>query len=82
MKINYKAVVISLIVLLAVAFGYIGYQEFQKNEVQIYNTGFENGATQALSAILERAKICQPFTINAEDGTSTNLIAIECLQEK
>ena len=57
MKINYKAVVISLIVLLAVAFGYIGYQEFQKNEDQtIILSQFTQALLDAIKSVKPKAK--------------------------
>jgi flagellar basal body-associated protein FliL len=76
--------IIILIVLLVLAFAYIGYGFFSswKQSVQLgtFQQGAQYGYEQAIIQIAQQAITCQQVPLNIENQT-INIIAVECLQQ-
>ena len=82
---NKNMVVIALVVLLVLAFGYIGYGKYfdwkQEQEFSIYQQGAQLGYEQAIGQLAQMAAQCQQVPITYENQT-INVIAVECLQQE
>jgi len=78
-----KAVMLVLIVLLAIAVGYIGLGKFQERkqteQLQVFQEGAQYGYEQAIMQLVQQATTCEPVPVFVQNQ-SINLIAVECLQ--
>lgn len=84
MKRNSNVVMIVLIVLLALAIGYIVYTKYSEMQVEkqftVYQQGAQAGYEQAIIQMFQQAGSCQqvPLTYNNQ---TINILAVECLQQ-
>jgi hypothetical protein len=76
--------VVVLVLLVAAAFGYIGYDKYseyrQTKENLLLEQGAQYGYTQAIAQIAQMAVTCEQVPISVENQT-INMIAVECLQQ-
>lgn len=75
-----KIIIISLIIILALAIGYIGYNFYQKQRAALYYSGAQAGYQEAIVQIMQKAATCEQIPLYAGNAT-INLIAVECLQQ-
>ena len=82
-KIKQKHLVKILIALLIIATGYIVYDKWnesrERQRLDVYQQGLNNGYTQAVTQIILQAVTCNqvPLVINNQ---TINMIAVDCLQ--
>ncbi len=80
-----KKIVIGLIILLALALGYILISSYvthkQKKDLGIYQQGAQYGYEQAILQVAQQVSACQQVPLTVGDQT-INIVAVECLQQK
>lgn len=78
-------IVLVLSVLLLGAVGYIGYDFYSdaklQEQMQVYQSGAQDGYEQAVSQIVQMASSCQQVPLRINNQT-INLVAVECLQQQ
>jgi uncharacterized membrane protein YebE (DUF533 family) len=81
-KVAFSMVV--LIVLLALAVGYIAYDKYsvwkQDQDFGIYQQGAQEGYEQAVMQMFQQASSCQQVPLTVENQT-IGIVAVECLQQ-
>ena len=82
---NNKKIIISLAILLILAFGYIIIDNYnaaqQEQDAVIFQNGIQEGARQTITYLMSQALTCQQIPVTMQDKT-INLIAVECLSQK
>lgn len=80
-KINIVVVVLSI--LLVLALGYIGYNQYsiwkQQRDLSNFQVGAQFGYEQAISQLIQQVQTCEQVPIFFNNQT-INIIAVECLQ--
>lgn len=83
-KLNQKSLVVSLLVLLVLALGYIvfdKYMEYREQEkMEVYQLGVQFGYEQAVVQMMQQLATCQQVPLRYENST-INAVAVECLQQ-
>jgi len=81
---NTLILVVVLIVLLAVAVGYIAYGKIQEmrqeEQLGVFQQGAQYGYEQVGVMMFQQAERCQSIPITYENQT-INLVAVECLRK-
>lgn len=77
-------IIITLAVLLVIAFAYIGFEKYssykQEKDLGIFQQGAQYGYEQAILQLAQQAITCQQVPIRIENQT-INVIAVGCLQQ-
>ena len=68
-----------LAILLVLAGGYIGYDQFQKRNLALYQQGVQAGYQNAVVQLFEHASACEQVPVVVKDET-INMIAVHCLE--
>lgn len=79
-----RAIILSLVVLIVLAFGYILIDKYQegvlREQLMLFQQGAQYGYGQAILQVIQQASTCQAVPLFAGNVT-INVVALECMQQ-